>query len=55
MNSKNLYWMNYSIDISKEISQFGLVVGVVLVSEYNELICLAHSGEDGISLGILFF
>jgi Methylase involved in ubiquinone/menaquinone biosynthesis len=40
--------MNYSIDISKEISQFGLVVGVVLVSEYNELICAAHSGEDGI-------
>lgn len=47
MNANNLYWMNYSIDISKKISQFDLMASVVLVSEHNELICAAHTGEGG--------
>lgn len=37
--------MNYSIDISKEVSHSDLRVGVVLVSENNEFICSAFAGE----------
>ncbi|EAE1300593.1 class I SAM-dependent methyltransferase [Listeria monocytogenes] len=39
-------WMDYSIDISKRACQTELRVGVVLVSEQNELICSAFSGEN---------
>lgn len=46
MNANSLYWMNYSINISKAAPQSDLRVGVVLVSEYNELICSAYSGEE---------
>ena len=46
MNAKDLYWMNYSIDISKKASQSSLHVGVVLVSENNELVCSAFTGEN---------
>ncbi|MDR1494413.1 MAG: hypothetical protein LBI29_00010 [Rickettsiales bacterium] len=46
MNSNSVYWMNYSIDISKKTSQSELRVGVVLVSEHNELICYAFVGEE---------
>jgi len=41
-----MYWMNYSIDIAKGASQSDLRVGVVLVSEHNELICSAYAGEE---------
>lgn len=46
MNAKSMYWMNYSINISKEASYSSLHVGVVLVSENNELICSAFTGEN---------
>lgn len=46
MNANSMYWMNYSISISKGASQSGLRVGVVLVSEHNELICSAFAGEE---------
>lgn len=45
MNSKSVYWMNYSINISKEACHSNLHVGVVLVSENNELLCSAFAGE----------
>ncbi len=45
MNSKEVYWMNYSIKISKEACHSNLYVGVVLVSENNELLCSAFAGE----------
>lgn len=38
--------MNYSIDISKGASQSDLRVGVVIVSDHNELICSAFTGEE---------
>lgn len=38
--------MNYSINISKGASQSDLRVGVVLVSDHNELICSAFAGEE---------
>lgn len=46
MNAKNIYWMNYSINISKKASHSRLHVGVVLVSENNELVCSAFTGEN---------
>lgn len=46
MNAKNMYWMNYSINISKEAYYSSLHVGVVLVSENNELVCSAFTGEN---------
>lgn len=46
MNAKSMYWMNYSINISKEVSHSSLHVGVVLVSENNELVCSAFAGEN---------
>ena len=46
MNENNLYWMNYSIDVSERGTQSHLRVGIVLVSEYNELICSAFLGEE---------
>lgn len=46
MNANSLYWMNYSISISKESPQSNLQVGVVLVSERNDLICSAFAGEE---------
>lgn len=45
MNAKSEYWMNYSINISKGAAQSNLHVGVILVSENNELICSAFAGE----------
>lgn len=47
MNAKSMYWMNYSINISKEASHSSLHAGVVLVSENNELVCSAFIGENG--------
>ena len=44
MNS--IYWMNHSIEISKKSPQTELRVGAVLVSEHNELICSAYTGEE---------
>ena len=38
--------MNYSIDVSERGTQSHLRVGIVLVSEYNELICSAFLGEE---------
>ena len=46
MNKKNMYWMNYSINISKGAPHSNLRVGVVLVSENNELVCSAFTGEN---------
>lgn len=46
MNAKSMYWMNYSINISKEVSHSSLHVGVALVSENNELVCSAFTGEN---------
>lgn len=46
MNAKSEYWMNYSIDISQKASHSILHVGVVLVSENNELVCSAFTGEN---------
>lgn len=46
MNENNLYWMNYSIDISERATPSNLRVGIVLVSEHNELICSAFLGEE---------
>lgn len=46
MNAKSVYWMNYSINISKKVSHSILHVGVVLVSENNELVCSAFTGEN---------
>lgn len=46
MNAKSMYWMNYSINISKEASHSSLHVGAVLVSENNELVCSAFTGES---------
>lgn len=45
MNAKSVYWMKYSINISKETCQSNLHVGIVLVSENNELLCSAFAGE----------
>lgn len=45
MISNNMHWMDYSINIAKKTSYSKLHVGVVLVSDYNELICSAFSGE----------
>lgn len=42
----NLYWMKYSIDISKKVSQSTFKTGAVLVSKQNELICSAFTGEE---------
>ena len=42
----SLYWMKYSIDISKKVSQSKLKTGVVLVSKENELICSAFTEEE---------
>lgn len=39
-------WMNYSIDISKGASHSDLRVGAVIVSEHNELVCSAFTGEE---------
>ena len=39
--------MNYSIDISKGASQSDLGVGVVIVSEHNEIVYSAFTGEEG--------
>ncbi|MEM6338301.1 MAG: methyltransferase domain-containing protein [Pseudomonadota bacterium] len=38
--------MNYSIDISKETQQGNLKAGGVIVSENNELLCSAFTGEE---------
>lgn len=46
MNANSMYWMKYSIDLSKKTSQPDLRVGVVLVSEHDELICSAYAGEE---------
>lgn len=46
MNANSMFWMNYSINISKGASQSDLRVGVVLISEHNELICSAFAGEE---------
>lgn len=45
MNANSIYWMKYTIDIANEAPQTDLRVGVVLVSENNELICSARTGE----------
>ena len=45
MNVNSMYWMQYSIDISKKVSPSLLQVGTVLVSEQNKLLCSAYSGE----------
>ncbi|MBN9344440.1 MAG: methyltransferase domain-containing protein [Holosporales bacterium] len=47
MNLNNICWMNYSIDISKGASQSDLGVGVVIVSEHNEIVYSAFTGEEG--------
>ena len=47
MNTNNIYWMDYSIEISKKLPQAGLGVGAVLVSAHNTLICSAYAGEGG--------
>lgn len=46
MNDNSMYWMRYSIDISKKVSPSLLQVGIVLVSEQNKLLCSAYSGEN---------
>ena len=46
MNANSIYWMNYSIEISERATQSNLRVGVVLVSEHNELMCSAFVGEE---------
>lgn len=46
MKRDNRYWMDFSINISKSELQKDLRVGVVLVSDRNELICSAYSGES---------
>lgn len=46
MNVNSMYWMNYSIDIASKTPISDLQVGVVLVSEHNELICSAYAGEN---------
>jgi hypothetical protein len=45
MDVNSMYWMQYSIDISKKVSPSLLQVGTVLVSEQNKLLCSAYSGE----------
>ncbi len=45
MSMNSMYWMNYSIHISKEAPQSDLRVGVVIVSENNELLCSAFASE----------
>ena len=47
MNMNSTYWMSCSINISKAApGKSELQVGAVLVSEYNELMCSAFSGEE---------
>lgn len=47
MNLDEIKWMRYSIEIAKiKLSSF-LQVGVLLISDNNELICFSYSGEDG--------
>lgn len=46
MNVNSMYWMRYSIDISKKVSPSLLQVGTVLISEKNKLLCSAYSGEN---------
>lgn len=46
MNANSIHWMNYSIEISERTTQSNLRVGVVLVSERNELMCSAFEGEE---------
>lgn len=46
MNANSIYWMNYSIQLSKRATQYNLRVAVVLVSEHNELMCSAFVGEE---------
>lgn len=47
MNIDVDHWMRYSIEISKKRMTLGLKVGAVLVSQDNELLCSAFSGEAG--------
>lgn len=50
MDLNDLLWMKYTIQISAQASKTNLRVGAVLVSEHNELICSAYSGEvDAVS------
>lgn len=46
MSVNSMYWMQYSIDISKKVSPSLLQVGTVLISEQNKLLCSAYSGEN---------
>ena len=47
MNIDVDHWMRYSIEISKKRMTLGLKVGAVLVSQDNEVLCSAFSGEAG--------
>ncbi len=46
MNVDSLYWMNYSIKVSEMADPSYLQVGIVIVSEQNELMCSAFVGEE---------
>ena len=46
MNTKNMQYMNYSINISKGGSGSVIRVGAVLVSDMNEIICSAYTNEE---------
>ena len=46
MNDRNIYWMNYSISITKQVNKSNLCVGAILVSERNEMLCAACSNEE---------
>lgn len=45
MYENDLYWMQLSISLANKTSSSELKVGSVLVSDYNELICFAYTGE----------
>lgn len=47
MSPNSTYWMNYAIRVAQRAPYPGRRVGVVLVSEHNELICYAFEGEAG--------
>lgn len=45
MFKEQLYWMNFSISIADKASFSKIKVGSVLVSDNNDLLCYAYSGE----------
>lgn len=49
MKNKNLYWMNYSIEVAQNSDSLNLHVGVVAVSKENKLICSVFSNGDGVA------